>query len=119
MTTAESLARLAGAVERLEARGADLPPYVLAGREVDALGRQTPRNPLRGSAGVLFLLRLPGFAQQFAREVPEEYRLGSWILCVCGELFTVDVGEVAECAGGCGRWFLRAESSVRVARWDV
>jgi hypothetical protein len=94
-----------------------LPEYRLPGKVYDLLGRQIPRNPFRDTAGVVLLLRLPGFAQQFAKAVPDEYRLGPVVLCVCGELTALDVGEVAECTGGCDRWFLRTETSVRVARW--
>lgn len=94
-----------------------LPEYRLPGKVYDHLGRQVARNPFRGKAGVVLLLGM-GLAAQFERVVPDEYRLGPWVLCVCGELQALDVGEVAECVGACGRWFLRAESSVRVARWD-
>lgn len=116
-SSAESLARIADTVERLAARAEGLPPYVQPGRDVDALGRQQPRNPFRGKQGVVWFLRLPGAAEQFRVVVPGEYRLGPWVLCVCGELQALEVGEIVECAGGCGRWFLRTEESVRAARW--
>lgn len=78
-----------------------------------------PRNPFRGRAGTLLFLRLPGAAQQFRTVVPADYRLGPWLLCVCGELQVLEVSEIVECAGECGRWFLRTEGSVRVARWTT
>lgn len=87
------------------------------GREVDGLGRVVPRNPFRGKAGTALFLRLPGAAQQFEKRVPDEYVLGGWVLCTCGELTVLDAGDIAECAGGCGRWFLRTEVGMRVARW--
>lgn len=96
-----------------------LEPYRNPERPHDALGRQEPRNPFAGKQGVVLFLRLPGAAQQFVREVPDEYRLGPWVLCVCGELQALEVGELAECAGACSRWFLRTETSVRVAKWPA
>lgn len=97
--------------------GAQLPEFMQPGKEYDGLGRQVPRNPWRGTPGLMLLLRLPGFAEQFKRRVPDTHRLGPWILCTCGELQALRVRELAECGGHCGRWFLRCESSVRVARW--
>lgn len=97
-----------GAAERL-------PEYRQPGKVYDELGRQVPRNPWRGTPGLVFMLRLPGFAAQFETRVPAEYLLGPWVLCTCGELQVL--AELAECAAGCGRWFLRTEASVRVARW--
>lgn len=116
---AESLGRLAGVAERVERRaagGPELEPFRLPGREYDALGRQVPRNPFRSKAGVVLLLRM-GMAAKFEKRVPEDYVLGPWVLCVCGELQAVDVGEVVECVGCCDRWFLSTGESVRVARW--
>lgn len=95
---------------------AELPTFRLPGKDYDGLGRQVPRNPFRGQAGTVLLLRM-GLAEQFRKVVPGEYLLGPWVLCACGELQALEVGEVAECAGGCGRWFLRSEDSMRVARW--
>ncbi len=111
---ADSLRRIADAADRMSG-GPVLEPYVAPGRPVDRLGRAIPRNPFTGG----LLLRLPGLAAEFKRVAPDEYRLGPWVLCVCGDLFVVELGEVAECPGACGRWFLRTEASVRVARWPV
>lgn len=117
MSAAESLARIAGAVERLERRGPELEPYRQPGKDYDLLGRQVPRNPFAGTAGLALALRL-GMARQFRKLVPEpEHRLGPWVLCRCEELFTIDRREVRECPGGCGRWYLRTEESVRWALW--
>lgn len=99
-----------GAAERL-------PTYRQPGKTYDELGRQVARNPWRGTPGLVLLLQLPGFAAQFETRVPEEYRLGPWVLCTCGELQVIRYAELAECPGGCGRWFLRTEESVRVAKW--
>lgn len=93
-----------------------LPEYRLPGKVYDHLGRQVPRNPFRGAAGVVLALRI-GMAAQFEKRVPEDYLLGPWVLCVCGALQAIDAGEVVECAGACGRWFLSTGESVRVARW--
>lgn len=93
-----------------------LPPYVTPGRDVDGLGRVIPRNPFRSKAGVVLLLRM-GLAAQFEKRVPESHVMGYAVACVCGEVAALDVGEVCECAGGCGRWFLRTETGMRVARW--
>lgn len=96
---------------------AELPAYLNPEREHDALGRAIPRNPFRSKAGVLLLLRLPGFAAQFEKRVPEDYTMGCWVRCVCGEIQAVDAGEVVECAGRCERWFFNTGESIRVARW--
>jgi len=115
-TAAQALSRLADATERL-GPGPVLPPYVVPGRDVDGIGRQVPRNPFAGKAGVALLLRM-GLASQFERRVPDEYVMGYAVRC-CGEnnVMALDVGEIAECVGGCGRYFLRTEQSIRVARW--
>lgn len=115
--THSALERIATAAERLAAPGPELEPFRLPGREYDHLGRAVPRNPFAGKQGVVLFLQWPGAAEQFAREVPTDYRLGPWVLCMCGELVALEVGEIAECAGECGRFFLRTEASVRVARW--
>ncbi len=91
------------------------------GRDVDLLGRQVPRNPFRGKAGLVLALRM-GMAAQFEKHVPERFvtyvlASGVAVACTCGEVVPIDVGEVVECPGGCGRFFLRTETSVRVARW--
>lgn len=120
-SSAESLRRIADGLDawnaREEARERPLPPFRRPDRTYDQLGRQEPRNPFSGTLGVATLLRL-GLAREFATVVPAEYRLGPWVLCTCGELSALEVGAVAECPGRCGRFFLRAESSVRVARWS-
>ena len=85
---------------------------------MDGVGRQLFRNPFAGKAGLVLLLRW-GLAGQFERVVPEDYVMGPCVACTCGEFLALDVGEIAECAGGCSRWFLRTEASVRVARWPV
>lgn len=116
---ADALGRLAGVAGRMERRaagGPDLEPFRLPGREYDDLGRQVPRNPFAGKAGVVLALRM-GMAAQFEKRVPEDYVLGPWVLCACGELQALEVGEVAECAGRCDRWFLSTGESVRVATW--
>ena len=113
---ANALGRIAGAAERLASGGPELEPYRLEGKEYDALGRQVPRNPFRGKAGVVLALRM-GMAAQFEKRVPEEYVMGSYVMCVCGELNELERGEVAECSGRCERWFLHTGESVRVARW--
>jgi hypothetical protein len=115
-TAGEALARIADAAERLNG-GPALPPYVQPGREVDGLGRAVPRNPFVGKAGTVLFLRLPGAAAQFEKRVPGEYVMGYAVACVCGEVAALDVGDIAECAGGCGRWFMRTENTMRVARW--
>lgn len=111
---AEALERIARVAEGLN--GPELPPYVIPGRDVDGLGRQVPRNPFRAKAGMALLLGW-GLARQFEKRVPEEYVMGYAVACVCGEIAALDVGEIAACVGGCGRWFLRTEESMRVARW--
>jgi hypothetical protein len=92
------------------------------GRVYDRLDRAAPRNPFAGKAGTVLLLRLPGFAAQFRRVVPAEFVVrvlasGEAVACPCGEVVPLARAEVAECPGGCSRWFLHAEGSVRVARW--
>jgi hypothetical protein len=119
--SAESLRRIADGLDawnaREEARAHPLPAFRRPDRTYDALGRQTPRNPFSGTLGVATLLRM-GLAREFATVVPAEYRLGPWVLCTCGELSVLErPGVIAECPGLCGRFFLRAETSVRVARW--
>lgn len=94
-----------------------LPEYRQPGKSYDGLGRQVPRNPCRGTPGFVFLLRLPGLAAQFETRVPVEYLLGPWVLCACGELQVIALHRFVECLGGCGRWFLRTQESVRVAKW--
>ena len=103
-----------------------LQPYRQSGRPYDELGLQIPRNPFRGKTGVLLLLRM-GMASQFERVVPESHVLRPGavpvaadrvaVACVCGRTVVLEVGELAECPGSCERWFLRSESSVRVATW--
>lgn len=94
-----------------------LPVYRQPGKTYDALGRAVPRNPFAGTPGLVLALRM-GLASQFETRVPEpEYRLGPWVLCTCGELQALEYAQLVKCAGHCGRWFLRLESSVRVARW--
>lgn len=83
------------------------------------MGRQVARNPFRGGAGLVLLLTRFGLARQFAVEVPETHRMGPWVACTCGALVSLDRGELAECEHRCGRWFLRTESTIRVARWPV
>lgn len=119
-SAAESLQRLADGVDawnaREERRERPLEPFRRSDRVYDGLGRQIPRNVFRGSLGVGTLLRL-GMAAQFAAVVPSPCLTEDGVLCRCGHDVVVSVGEVAECGGGCGRWFLRTETSVRVARW--
>lgn len=115
------MARIADTVERVASPGPELEPYRLPGKEYDHLGRQVPRNPHRGKAGVVWLLQL-GMAAQFRAEVPASHvahvlASGPAVVCRCGSVVELEVGEVAECPGGCDRWFLRTETSVRVARW--
>ncbi len=116
----DALERIAVGLERL-AGGRVLPPVVPPGRDLDLLGRQVPRNPFRGKAGLVLALRM-GMAAQFEKRVPERFvtyvlASGVAVACACGEVVPIDVGEVVECPGGCERWFLATESSVRVARW--
>lgn len=104
-----------GAAERL-------PEFRQPGKVYDELGRQVARNPWRGTPGLVFLLRLPGFAAQFRHEVPAAFVVrvlaeGEAVACRCGGLVAIAYGELVECSGGCGRWFLRTEESVRVAKW--
>jgi hypothetical protein len=90
-------------------------------RPVDA---RLPVKPFRGASGVLRAMRLvPGLAAQFAASVPETHveQLERDVLGVrCHELvLLVAVGALEPCPGaGCGRWFLRTERGVRVARWE-
>lgn len=73
-----------------------------------------PRNPF----GAGRLLRIaPGLAAQFQRTVPVSHVTAEGVRC-CAGVVPVAVGEIAECPGGCGRFFLRTETSVRVARWN-
>lgn len=112
-----ALERAAGALERRErAPVPDLPVWRRADREYDGLGRQAPRNIFRGRVGVSTLLRM-GMGAQFRAHVPAPAWREGGVSCRCGEDVAIEVGEVAECPGGCGRWFLMTETSVRVARW--
>lgn len=114
--------RLAGAVERLEARDRPLEQFRRPDRSYDALGRQEPRQPFAGKGAVALLLRM-GMAAEFVTVVPDRFvvrvlAVGEAIACTCGALAPVEVGVVTECPGAeCDRFFLRTESSVRVARW--
>lgn len=119
MSAVDALGRIAASAERLEGRARkDIAPYRNPERTYDGCGRQVPRNPFRSKAGVVLLLRMPGFAAQWRKVVPcPEHTLGPWVLCRCEELFAIDVGEVAECPRGCGRWYLRTEESLRWVEW--
>lgn len=85
-----------------------------------------PRRLLGGARGTTCLLRaLPGFSELWEKEVPPEYlwraegRSGGVcraVSCVCGAMTALE-GGLVECSGGCGRWFLPLESSVRVKRF--
>jgi hypothetical protein len=113
---ADGVAALVASDARRE-RAREIEPFRRPDRPHDALGRQIARNPFAGTLGVATLLRM-GMAAQFEKQVPAEYRLGPWVLCTCGELVLLpEVGAIAECPGACERWFLRTETSVRVARW--
>lgn len=119
---AEQARRLADGVAALVAsdarreRAREIEPFRRPDRPHDALGRQLARNPFRGKTGVGLLLRM-GAAAQFAASVPSPCWTEGGVLCRCGETVPIDVGEISECAGGCGRWFLRTETMMRVARW--
>ena len=67
------------------------------------------------------MLRIPGAAAEWRHSVPETHLKddGATVICRCGAETTLEVGDVEECAGHCGRFFLRAESSMRVAKWDA
>lgn len=87
--------------------------------------------PLRimfgGQRGAITLLKsIPGFADLWQKEVPEEYletimdRAGEeWHLinCPCNERPLVQSGGLTEC--GCARWFFSTGKSVRVHRFPV
>jgi hypothetical protein len=87
---------------------------------------QPPRNvsPAR-RARAAWLLLIPGAAREFEKRVPadhledEENDPGGAVRCVCEARTVLKRGELAECAGGCGRWFLRTDGSVRVAKWEA
>jgi len=94
-----------------------LPPFRHPDRPYDRLGHAVPRNPFTEPSFTLGLFTRWGIAQHFKRTVPEEYLRGAGVLCVCGALTVLEVGEVTLCSGPCRRAFLRTEVGVRVARW--
>lgn len=102
---------------------ADLDVYRRPDRSYDELGLQIPRNPFVGEAGTRLFLSIGG-AREFRHVVPDEHVVrvlvvGEAVACRCGVLAPLVAGGIVGCPGRCGRHFLRAESTVRVARWPL
>lgn len=83
------------------------------------------RTELRKFNVLTWLKVLPGFLQQFDKQVPDEM----WsqdvdqegdpiavVACVCGAEPKVYYGGLEEC--GCGRWFLWVADKIKVARFE-
>lgn len=103
----------------------DLAPLVPAGRPVDGLGRQVPRNPFAERSGRLrLLLGLPGFAGLWVKAVPKAHvhevcvvagrEEAVVVVCPCGGRPVVLLHDVVECPGGCFRFFVSLVGGVRV-----
>lgn len=102
-------------------------------RERQARELAAHRRPLTrifgGERGAVLLLRsIPGFADLWDLRVPGRALLETrdrageaWciVCCECGEHSAMRPGHLAECPGGCGRWFLHAGPTVRVKRFDT
>jgi hypothetical protein len=59
------------------------------------------------------LAAVPSMAEQFDVEVPlSALTADGAIACPCGASTPLPRNELRECAGGCGRWFLRGERRV-------
>jgi len=82
-------------------------------RAWEPLRRQ--RLPRRVDAPLL-LRAIPGLAARFDVEVPATAIDGDTVTCTCGAATNVPAGGMAECAGRCGRHFLRSAGRVWRAR---
>lgn len=88
------------------------------------LNLDPPTKPwLRG-----LLALVPGAAEQFTKQVPathvvetklEDGQVEVHVTCCSGPVLLSQVGELVDCPTPCGRWFLRTEIDVRVAKYDV
>jgi hypothetical protein len=97
-------------------------------RELASL-RHPPRRLFGGERGTVLLLRsIPGFADLWERHVPDSHireardrasRAWQIVRCMCGEHSAMQAGNLAECPGDCGRWFLHAGRSIRVKRFET
>lgn len=98
-------------------------------RRLQGLGAAFPpcRRLFGGERGAVALLRgIPGFAALWETVVPDarvrevqDRELQRWqiVRCRCDEHPALRPGAVAECPGGCGRWFFATGRSVRVHRF--
>ena len=73
--------------------------------------------PLRAFTAASWLTAIPGFAGLWTTKVPQSHLTGTGARCICKTEIDLEVGQIAPCPEGCGRWFLRAEGSVRVKRF--
>lgn len=77
---------------------------------VDALDRKNPGNPFRSKAYLPWLLSR-GLAKQFRWKV----EMGQCKKCQTP--IDPEVGEIMECPSQCGCWYLRTETTLRMAYW--
>jgi hypothetical protein len=85
-------------------------------RPIDRLGRRQPRR----TNALMWFKAIPGFAVQFKRIVPESYFTAKpkgrcEVRCPCGTTQEFDMGDIHECEGNCGRFYLWSSRTLRVA----
>lgn len=88
-----------------------------------------PERIFGGERGAVLLLRsIPGFAGLWETVVPDAYvraiqgREGEkWhiVSCPCSEHVALRPGAIADCPGGCGRFYFDTGELVRVKRFEL